>query len=111
MAVSIIIVLFLLFVEIFGVKYIKESQNVLNYQFTKILKGVCCFPVIFSHIYAPYDNECQSWIGSFAFIAVALYFLFASYGLEVSVINKKDYLSHFFVNEKSNPPAMLGRME
>ena len=46
MAVSIIIVLFLLFVEIFGVKYIKESQNVLNYQFTKILKGVCCFPVI-----------------------------------------------------------------
>ena len=52
MAVSIIIVLFLLFVEIFGVKYIKESQNVLNYQFTKILKGVCCFPVIFSHIYA-----------------------------------------------------------
>lgn len=101
MAVSIIIVLFLLFVEIFGVKYIKESQNVLNYQFTKILKGVCCFPVIFSHIYAPYDNECQSWIGSFAFIAVALYFLFASYGLEVSVINKKDYLSHFFVNRFS----------
>ena len=101
MAVSIIIVLFLLFVEIFGVKYIKESQNVLNYQFTKILKGVCCFPVIFSHIYAPYDNECQFWIGSFAFIAVTLYFLFASYGLEVSVINKKDYLSHFFVNRFS----------
>lgn len=41
MAVSIIIVLFLLFVEIFGVKYIKESQNVLNYQFTKILKASC----------------------------------------------------------------------
>ena len=43
MAVSIIIVLFLLFVEIFGVKYIKESQNVLNYQFTKILKGFVAF--------------------------------------------------------------------
>lgn len=96
MIVSIVILILLVIIELYGLKYEKEPVDIMDYRFTNVLRGICCFPVIFSHIYAPYDNSCQSRIGSYAFIAVTLYFIFSAYGLEISVQKKADYLSNFF---------------
>lgn len=102
MLASFIILLLLLLVELAGVKYQKEPQNIINYQFSNILRGICCFPVIFSHIPDLYSNPYQSVAGSFAFVAVIFYFMFSSYGLEISASGKPGYLSHFFRNRFSS---------
>lgn len=102
MLASFIILSTLLLIELIGSKYQKEPQDIINYQFSSILRGICCFPVIFSHIPDLYSNKYQSWAGSFAFVAVMFYFIFSSYGLEISANSKPGYLNHFFRNRFSS---------
>ena len=94
MEAGVIVLLALLLVEIWGLKYQTHPNDLLSYQCTNILRGVCCFPVVFCHMNEPYNLICQ--MGKYAYIAVTIFFMFSSYGLEVSARTKENYLEHFF---------------
>lgn len=70
----------------------------LSKEYTTILKGLCCIIVILVHIPATYSNRLQDLVGSFAYIAVTLYFLLSAYGLRYSFENKKNYEDNFLRN-------------
>lgn len=74
------------------------KKGFLSKEQTTILKGLCCIIVVFVHIPAAYSNKVQDLIGSFAYIAVTLYFLFSAYGLRYSFENKHNYGQHFIRN-------------
>lgn len=96
MAFSIIAILTIFVIELWGIRLEKHPSDFLSYKTTNFLRGICCFPVLFSHIPSEYENVVQSEFGSYAFICVTLFFAFSSYGLETSVKNKPGYLDSFF---------------
>ena len=55
MEAGVIVLLALLLVEIWGLKYQTHPNDLLSYQCTNILRGVCCFPVVFCHMNEPYN--------------------------------------------------------
>lgn len=65
---------------------------------TSILKGMCCILVILVHIPVAYANRLQDMAGSFAYIAVSLYFMLSAYGLRFSFENKRKYADMFIRN-------------
>lgn len=75
-----------------------SRTNFLSKEQTTILKGLCCIIVILVHIPATYSNRLQDLVGSFAYIAVTLYFLLSAFGLRYSFENKKNYLENFLRN-------------
>lgn len=85
-----------------GIKKISSlsdsKTSFLSKKQTTILKGLCCIIVIFVHIPATYSNRLQDLVGSFAYIAVTLYFLLSAYGLRYSFENKKNYADNFLRN-------------
>ncbi len=97
MEATIVILIVLLLVELYGIKFQSQPNELLNQKQTNVLRGGCCFPVIFCHFYEPYSNNLQVTIGRYAYIAVTLFFIFSAYGLEVRVKRKEDYLDHFLV--------------
>lgn len=96
MTFSIIAILTIFVIELWGVRLEKHPSDFLSYKTTNFLRGICCFPVLFSHIPSEYENIVQREFGSYAFICVTLFFAFSSYGLEISAKNKPGYLESFF---------------
>lgn len=96
MAFSIISIFTIFIIALWGTKLGENPSDLLSYKTTNFLRGICCFPVLFSHIPSEYGNVVQSEFGSYAFICVTLFFAFSSYGLEVSTKNKPNYLDTFF---------------
>ena len=66
--------------------------------YTTMLKGICCIIVVYVHFKGKQTNALQDAIGSFAFVAVSLFFLISAYGMMLSVEKKKGYLTHFWRN-------------
>lgn len=75
-----------------------ESGQFFSKDYTTMLKGVCCLIVIYVHFGGNQTNELQDAIGSFAYIAVTLFFLISAYGMVLGAESKKDYLNHFWRN-------------
>ena len=101
MYLSILLLLIYAGVCLYGVKSYEEEEckkYFLSKEQTTILKGLCCIIVIFVHIPVAYSNKVQDLIGSFAYIAVTLYFLFSAYGLRYSFENKNNYRQNFIRN-------------
>lgn len=69
--------------------------------YTTALKGLCALVVILVHIPETYSNPIQDGIGSFAFVAVSVFFLISSFGLHRQASLKPAYLSHFWRNRLS----------
>ena len=78
-------------------KYDDNCTQVLDKKWTTAIKGLCCIVVIFAHIPAEYSTKLQNAVGSFAYIAVTIFFVFSGYGLAVNR-SKKGYFNHFWRN-------------
>lgn len=63
-----------------------------------MLKGVCCLLVIYVHFVGSHTNALQDAIGSFAYIAVTLFFVTSAYGMMLNAERKNDYLKTFWRN-------------
>jgi len=92
----------LLFVVLGGVLlYRAEVTDTCNDFFDKnwslALKGLCCIVVILVHIPNEHSTRLQNMIGSFAFVAVTVFFMISGYGLSVNR-SRKGYMQHFWRN-------------
>lgn len=63
-----------------------------------MLKGVCCLLVVYVHFVGSHTNVLQDAIGSFAYIAVTLFFMTSAYGMMLNAERKNDYLKTFWRN-------------
>ena len=82
--------------SVFGSK--KVDGEFFSKDYTNVLKGVCCIIVIYVHFPIQYQNALQDAIGSFAYVAVTLFFMVSSYGMMLSAERKKSYLDCFWRN-------------
>ena len=76
----------------------KAKGQFFSKDYTNVLKGICCIIVIYVHFPDIYQNTLQDAIGSFAYIAVTLFFMVSSYGMMLSAERKKTYLDSFWRN-------------
>ena len=91
----------LLFPLLFSLSFIftaKRTGLFLEKDFTNVIKGLCCILVVYVHIRDKYQNPLQDAIGSFAYVAVTLFFLFSAYGMLYSLKKNKLYLTNFWRN-------------
>lgn len=92
------VVLMILLVVLFYQSSFTDNCNYLfGREWSGALKGVCCIVVILVHIPKEYTTRLQNMIGSFAFIAVTVFFLLSGYGLALNR-KRKGYLEHFWRN-------------
>ena len=75
-----------------------EGGHFFSKEYTTMLKGVCCLLVIYVHFVGSHTNALQDAIGSFAYIAVTLFFVTSAYGMMLNAERKKDYLKTFWRN-------------
>ena len=92
----------LLFVVLGGVLLYKAEitdtcSDFLDKNWSLALKGLCCIVVILVHIPNEHSTRLQNMIGSFAFVAVTVFFMISGYGLSVNR-NRKGYMQHFWRN-------------
>lgn len=76
----------------------KTDGEFFSKDYTNVLKGVCCIIVIYVHFHSEYQNALQDAIGSFAYVAVTIFFMVSSYGMMLSAERKKSYLDCFWRN-------------
>ncbi len=93
-----LIPLLLLFVALWQGKKSKDDKFFFSKNYTNTLKGLCAVTVILVHVPSQYQNVLQDAIGSFAFIAVTLFFFISAYGMQFSAEKKQEYLKHFWKN-------------
>ena len=76
----------------------KDSENLffMSKSYGNFMKGLCAIIVVLFHIPSVYQNPIQHSIGSFAFVAVTLFFLFSSYGMQLNVEHNSSYLQLFW---------------
>jgi len=67
-------------------------------EYTTTLKGLCALVVVMVHIPEAWSTPLQDGIGSFAFVAVTLFFLFSSFGLHTRHRQDARYLDRFWPN-------------
>lgn len=75
-----------------------EGGHFFSKEYTAMLKGVCCLLVIYVHFVGSHTNALQDAIGSFAYIAVTLFFVTSAYGMMLNAERKNDYLKTFWRN-------------
>jgi len=91
------IFLVLVIIELIGVEYNKDiDNNFFDLTTANVIRGICSIFVIMVHFPAQWTNKVQDMIGSFAFVAVTLFFMMSAYGLVISVNTKENYLKGFF---------------
>lgn len=76
----------------------KDDKAFFGKDYTNALKGLCCLIVIYVHVGGGHGNALQDALGSFAYVAVTLFFLFSAYGMLLSVERKETYLRDFWRN-------------
>lgn len=92
-----LILLFLLFATLWQSRKGGE-RDFFSKDYTNVLKGGCSIVVLFVHVEPSYQNPLQDGVGSFAYVAVTLFFLISAYGMQLSVERKPGYLKHFWRN-------------
>lgn len=76
----------------------RNNEFFFSKDYTSTLKGMCALVVIFVHVPEGYTNPLQDAIGSFAFVAVTIFFMFSAYGMLYSLEHKSSYMQHFWRN-------------
>lgn len=76
----------------------RNNKFFFSKDYTSTLKGMCALVVIFVHVPEGYINPLQDAIGSFAFVAVTIFFMFSAYGMLYSMEHKAAYMQHFWRN-------------
>ena len=79
-----------------------NTDLALSLKTTPILKAISCIIVVMIHFTESHQNMLQNAIGSFAYIAVTIFFLISSYGMSYSIDHKENYLKTFFRNRLSS---------
>ena len=92
-----LILLFLLFATLWQSRR-GDERNFFSKDYTNILKGACAIVVLLVHVEPSYQNPLQDGVGSFAYVAVTLFFFISAYGMQLSVERKPGYLKHFWRN-------------
>lgn len=75
-----------------------EPSSFFSKEYTTILKGLCALIVVYVHFFGEHTNIVQDVIGSFAYVAVTIFFLISAYGTMLNTEKKSDYLKHFWRN-------------
>ena len=83
------ICILLLFVVLGGVllyraKITDTCNDFFDKNWSLALKGLCCIVVILVHIPNEHSTRLQNMMGSFAFVAVTVFFMISGYGLSVN---------------------------
>lgn len=88
---------------------IKQDETFFSKNDTIYLKGILCFIVMFVHVPIQYTNTIQDMIGSFAFIAVSMFFMISSYGLMLNYSKNSNNRLSFFIKRilKLLLPALI----
>lgn len=73
-----------------------DNPQFMSKSFTDTLKGLCAMVVVMVHFRPEYQNPLQDAMGGFAYVAVTFFFMFSAYGMQWSLVNKPDYLKHFW---------------
>ena len=85
-----LIPLFLLFIIFWKSKRIEDGSFFFSINYTTTLKGICAIVIILVHTPQKFQNPLQDAIGSFAYVAVTLFFLISAYGMQLSVERKEN---------------------
>ena len=80
---------------IYKAHIVNNGYQLFTKEYSTVLKGICCIIVVLVHIPAEHSTRIQNSIGSFAYVAVTLFFLLSGYGLNVSR-KKNGYLDTFW---------------
>lgn len=88
------------------------TQKTLSLNSSSTLKAISCIIVIMVHFKEGHQNFVQDTIGSFAYIAVTIFFLLSGYGMSYSIDNKQDYLKNFWRDRFSSiiVPAVVSNI-
>lgn len=91
-----VLCLFVAFIFFYRVKYDKTQQYFMTKEYSDNWKGILCIMIMISHILELYHwpNILYN-IHSFAYIFVALFFMFSGYGLKYSYNHNQDYMKSF----------------
>ena len=99
MLLTAVVLLVFVAVALGGVRYCRDAGDYLmSRDYTTVMRGLCCVIVVLVHIPVEHGNPLQDLAGSFAQVAVTLFFMFSAYGLKWSVDHKEGYLRHFLKN-------------
>lgn len=98
MLLTLILILAFIPVYLVGIRKNGDTSFFFTKDYTTVLKGACAIVVILVHIPVFYSNKLQDAIGSFAYVAVSVFFMVSAYGMEYSYEKKKDYLKRFWRN-------------
>lgn len=100
--ITLTLLLAIAIIFLWGVKRDSESKFFLSKDFTTTLKGLAALIVVFVHFPEEHQNPVQDIIGSFAYIAVTIFFMFSAFGMQYGVEKKSGYLRSFWVNRFAN---------
>lgn len=84
-------------VLLYRAKITDTCNDFFDKKWSLALKGLCCIVVILVHIPNEHSTRLQNMIGSFAFVAVTVFFMISGYGLSVNR-NRNGYMQHFWRN-------------
>ncbi len=89
-------------VALYGNKKDDSETYFYSKDYTTVLKGICAIIVMMVHVPDRFVNPLQDAVGSFAYVAVTLFFLTSAYGMHLSLNRSQDYLKHFIRNRLSS---------
>lgn len=98
MVLTLIFLLAVLAASLYKTKIVSHPADPFGKGNMQTLKGLAAIVVVMVHIVKEYTNPLQDAVGSFAFIAVTLFFFASAYGMEFSIDRKPDYLRSFWRN-------------
>lgn len=91
-----LIPLLLILIVKYGSKTSPNNQFFMTKDYSGLLKGLCAVIVVLFHFPNAYQNPLQHFLGGFAFVAVTLFFLFSSYGMQLNAEHNSSYLHLFW---------------
>ncbi len=97
MITTLLILILIAFSFLYKSKNDVSGNFFLSKDFTTTVKGICALVVVFVHFPGDFGNALQDAIGSFAYVAVTLFFLFSAYGMFYSY-ERGGYLRSFWRN-------------
>lgn len=91
-----LIPLSLIGIILYGSKNAMDDSFFMSKGYGNFLKGLCAVIVVLFHFPQSCQNPLQHFMGGFAFVAVTLFFLFSSYGMQLNVEHNPSYLHLFW---------------
>lgn len=82
------IVILMVFVLLWGARRDSSGSFFFSKDFTTVLKGLAAIVVVFVHFPQSMQNPLQDAIGSFAYVAVTIFFMISAYGMLFGAVKK-----------------------